>query len=124
MSYRLLADAVVLLHLFFILYAVFGGVLVLRFKRTIWLHLPAVIWAGAVEFAGWLCPLTRLENHFRIRAGLAGYSGGFIEHTFIPIIYPDALTRTHQVLLGAAVIAVNAIVYAAVVMRARHAGRG
>lgn len=122
MGDRLLADTVVLLHLTFIVYAVLGGLLVMRFPRSAWLHLPSALWAGAVECAGWSCPLTHLENHFRIRAGLTGYSGGFIEHTVIPIIYPDMLTRTHQILLGIVVVAVNAVLYAVVVNRARRVG--
>ncbi len=120
MPYRLLADAVLVLHLAFIVYAVLGGLLVISHPRTAWLHLPTVLWAGAVECAGWLCPLTHLENHFRIKAGLAGYAGGFIEHHLIPIIYPAALTHTHQILLGAAVLAVNAIIYGVIVTRARR----
>lgn len=123
MGYRLLADATVVLHLSFIIYAALGGLLVLRVPRTAWLHLPAVLWAGAVECAGGLCPLTHLENHFRIKAGLAGYAGGFIEHHLIPIIYPAALTRGHQLLLGAALVTVNVVVYTGIVIRARRAGR-
>lgn len=112
-----LADLVVLLHLGFILFVLFGGLLVLRRRRLMWLHLPVVAWGAAIEFVGWICPLTPLENRLRAAAGEAGYSGGFIEHYLIPLIYPAGLTRELQWLLGAAVLLVNAVVYWRVLRR-------
>ncbi|MFH1983516.1 MAG: DUF2784 domain-containing protein [Pseudomonadota bacterium] len=120
MGYRLLADAVLVLHLAFIVYAVFGGLLVMRRPRTAWLHLPAVAWAGAVECAGWRCPLTHLENHFRIKAGLEYYGGGFIEHLLNPVVYPEGLTRSHQILLGGAVLLLNVVIYVILVIHNRR----
>lgn len=107
MLYRLAADAVVLLHLGFILFVLLGGLLVLRWPRLAWLHVPAAVWGMAVEFLHLYCPLTPLENHFRALAGDHGYSGGFIEHYLIPLIYPAGLTEATQVVLGLIVAAVN-----------------
>jgi Protein of Unknown function (DUF2784) len=109
---RLLADAVVALHLAFILFVVGGGLLVARWRRLAWLHLPALAWGVLVEWAGWICPLTPLENALRARAGLAGYAGGFVEEYLIPVVYPPHLTRVIQVSLGVAAVALNVVVYA------------
>ena len=119
MGYRILADTVVTLHLAFILYAALGGFLALGWPRSAWLHVPTALWAAAVEFAGWVCPLTHLENHFRLKAGMSGYPGGFIEHYLLPAIYPSGLTRSVQVGLALLVVAVNVAVYALVRRRYR-----
>jgi hypothetical protein len=116
--YRLLADFVVLVHLAFVVFAVAGAVLVLRWRWLMWVHLPAVVWAALIEFAGWICPLTPLENRLRILGGGAGYSGGFVEHYVLPILYPSGLTRGVQVLLGSLVIVINVGVYSFLVVRA------
>jgi hypothetical protein len=106
-----LADAVLFLHLAFILFVVLGGLLVLLRRWLIWLHLPAVFWGILIEFAGWICPLTPLENWLRVQGGGNGFSGGFINHYLVSLIYPDGLTRELQWLLGALVLAINAAVY-------------
>lgn len=111
MSDRLLADAVVVLHLLFIVFALAGGALVLWRPRFAWLHLPAAVWAAYVEFSGTICPLTPLENTLRHRAGGAGYEGGFVEHYVIPLIYPPGLTPAVQYAIGAIVVAVNVVFY-------------
>lgn len=107
-----LADLVLLLHLGFVLFVLFGALLVLRWPGLAWLHLPAVVWGAAIEFGGWICPLTPLENHFRRLAGAAGYSGGFIEEYLLAALYPAGLTREIQIMLGLLVLAVNGAVYA------------
>lgn len=112
MLFRVLADAVVVLHLAFILFVVLGGLLVLRGPRVVWIHLPAATWGAAVELFGWICPLTPLENALR-RAGDAGaYGGGFVERYVVPVVYPAELTRDIQVVLGLAVVGVNTAIYA------------
>lgn len=108
---RLLADAVLVLHLGFILFVVFGGLVVLRHPRLAWLHLPAVAWGAATEFLGIICPLTPLENRLRVQGGEAGYGGGFVENYLTALIYPAGLTREVQLLLGALVIVINVAVY-------------
>ena len=109
--YGLLADLVVAVHFLFVLFVVFGGLLVLRWRRVAYIHIPAAIWGAAIEFAGWTCPLTPLENWLRRRAGDTGYSAGFIEHYILPVLYPSALTRDIQLLLGFAVIVLNVAIY-------------
>jgi uncharacterized protein DUF2784 len=102
---------VVGIHFLFVLFVVLGGLLVLRWPRVAYLHIPAAIWGAAIEFAGWVCPLTPLENELRRQAGSAGYSGSFIEHYILPVLYPSALSREIQLLLGFLVVAVNLAVY-------------
>jgi len=106
----ILADLIVFIHFSFILFVIFGGFLVLKWRKLIWLHLTAVTWGVLIEFAGWICPLTSLENQLRSTSG-GGYASSFIEHYIIPIIYPSALTREIQVSLGLAVILLNFFVY-------------
>ena len=111
MPYRLAADAVLAAHLAFVLFVVFGGLLVLRRPRLAWLHLPAVAWAALIEFSGWICPLTPLEVALRRGAGEAGYGGDFVEHYLVALIYPAGLTRELQVSIGVAVLLINLLVY-------------
>jgi hypothetical protein len=116
----LTADLLVVIHLAFIGFVVFGGLLALKWRRTLYLHLPAAVWGALIEFQGWLCPLTPLEQRLRTAAGEAGYQGGFVEHYVIPVIYPVDLTRNLQILLGVLVIAVNLGIYGWVIARYRH----
>jgi hypothetical protein len=111
MLYSLLADLVLILHLMFVLYVLFGGLLALKWPRTIGLHLPAVAWGVIVEFSGWLCPLTPLENWLRATGGGQGYEGNFLEHYLLALLYPDRLTRATQMVLGAIVIFLNVAIY-------------
>jgi hypothetical protein len=122
MLYRLLADAVLLLHLLFVAFVVGGGLLALRWRWMPWLHLPTLAWGATVEFTGWICPLTPLENILRAAGGEAGYSGGFIEHYLLPTLYPAALTREAQWLLGSGLLAFNAVVYLALWLRRHRRG--
>ena len=119
MLYRLLADAVVAFHGLFILFVVFGGFVAWRppWRWVVVVHLPCALWGMLIEFGGWICPLTPLENSLRARAGQAGYSGGFIEHYLLPAIYPAGLTPRIQVVLGSAVMGVNALAYAVLIRR-------
>jgi len=119
---RILADLVVGLHFVFVVFVVAGGLLVLRWPKVAFVHLPAAVWGAAIEFAGWVCPLTPLENSLRRQAGESGYSTGFLEHYLLPVLYPSALTRDTQLLLGAAVIGINLAIYV-YVLRRRHKRR-
>ncbi len=112
MPYKILADLVVVMHVGFILFAVAGGFLVLRWKRCAWIHIPAVLWAALIEFAGWVCPLTPLENWLREQGGAVSYETGFIDRHILPVLYPSALTQPTQVALGIAVLLVNLAIYA------------
>jgi hypothetical protein len=111
MTYRIAADAVLLLHLAFILFVVVGGLLVLQWPRLALLHLPAVVWGVTVEFLHLICPLTPLENRLRLAAGEQGYDGGFIEHYLVPLIYPAGLTPGIQLWLGTLVLLLNLVPY-------------
>jgi len=117
MLYRVLADLVIVVHLAFVLFAVFGGLLVLRWKRCAWLHVPCVVWAALIEFAGWLCPLTPLENWLREKGGAIAYRSGFVEHYILPILYPAVLTRRLQIALGLIVLGINLGIYGWVLYR-------
>jgi hypothetical protein len=124
MIYRLLADLVVALHLAFVVFVMLGGLLALRWPRASWVHVPAAAWGVTIELGGWVCPLTPLENALRRAAGEAGYAGGFVERYLLPVVYPGGLTREVQLVLAAAVVGVNVVVYAlAWQHRARSRGR-
>ena len=124
MLYRGLAEAVVVLHFAFVLFVVLGGLLVLRWPRLGWLHLPAAVWGGLIELTGLICPLTPLEKALREAGGLVGYEGGFIAHYILPVLYPAGLTRGIQVTLGVAVTLLNAAIYARVLRRRRRGAEG
>lgn len=111
MPYALLADLVLVLHATFILFVVFGGLLVFWRRRLIWLHLPAAAWGIVIEFQGWICPLTYLENDLRAAAGSSGYATGFIDHYLVPLVYPSGLTHEIQILLGLVVLIINTVIY-------------
>ncbi len=117
MLYRIAADGLLVLHLVFVLFALLGGLLVLRTPRFAWLHLPAVAWAAFVEFTGRLCPLTPLEVALRQAAGDAGYAGDFLEHYLVAVIYPEGLTHNVQIILGATVLVVNVAIYVLILRR-------
>lgn len=111
MAYRAAADAILVSHLAFVLFVVFGALLLLRWPLLAWLQIPAVVWAAFIEFSGTICPLTPLEVALRQRAGQAGYGGGFIDHYLVSLLYPEGLTQNTQTMLGAAVVAINTAIY-------------
>ena len=115
MAWRLLADLLLLVHLAFIVFVLLGGLLVRRRRSLALLHLPAACWGAWVEFSGTICPLTPWEQAARLRAGEAGWQGDFVEHYLLRLIYPDGLTQTVMWVLGVAVLAINALVYAPIV---------
>jgi hypothetical protein len=111
MIYKWLADGLVIFHAAFAAFVVLGGLVVIRWPRLAWVHIPAAIWGAWIEFSGWICPLTPLENAWRVRAGEMGYNGGFIDHYVVSALYPAALTRETQWVLGACVVLVNVTAY-------------
>ncbi|MHB8494780.1 MAG: DUF2784 domain-containing protein [Casimicrobiaceae bacterium] len=111
MLFRIAADAVLVLHLAFIVFALFGAILAARWRWLPLVHLPAAAWGFFIEISGRVCPLTDLENGLRLRAGQAGYRGGFIEHYLLSVIYPSGLTRDVQFALAGVVLVVNAAIY-------------
>lgn len=117
MIYRIFADLVLIAHFTFIVFAIFGGLLVLYRFRMIWLHLPALAWGATIVAVGAVCPLTPLEKTLRNMAGQQAYSGSFLEHYLLLAIYPPGLTREVQILLAAGLIVFNIIIYAMVYWR-------
>jgi hypothetical protein len=117
--YALLADLVLLLHAAFVVFVVLGGLLVLWKRKLAWLHIPCAAWGALIEFRGWICPLTYLENDLRVAAGGSGYEGDFIGHYLAQLVYPPGLTSGMQLLLGTSVILINVVIYTLVWRRAR-----
>ena len=116
MLYRVLADGTVAVHLLFILFVLLGGLLVFRWPKMAWVHVPTFVWGVMIEFAGWICPLTYLENHWRMRGAAEGYATSFVERYIVPLIYPELLfpggfPRTGFVLIGVFVLTLNATIY-------------
>jgi hypothetical protein len=107
------------IHLTFILFVVFGALLVVRFRRLAWIHVPAVIWGASAVLLGLTCPLTPIENQLLQLSGAAGYADSFIGHYLVPLIYPDALTRQVQAAMGIGVIAINLLIYSVIAARRR-----
>ncbi|UCH91906.1 MAG: DUF2784 domain-containing protein [Nitrospirota bacterium] len=111
MIWRALADLVLLIHLAFIVFVIVGGFFASRWRWLPWIHLPAVAWAVVLEFSGWICPLTPLENSLRQASGEAGYAGGFLEHYLVQVVYPEALTPEIQIYIGLGVLLINGMAY-------------
>jgi hypothetical protein len=122
-GYRLLADALVVFHFAFLLFVVLGGWLVWRWPRLAWLHLPCAVWGALVELTGLVCPLTPLEGWLRQRAGMQAYTGGFIAHYLLRVLYPAGLTRGIQLVLAVVVVAINGAAYATLIRRTGRARR-
>jgi len=124
MPYRVLADLVLAFHAVFVVFAILGGILVLRWRRILWLHVPAVSWGVVVEFTGWICPLTPLENSLRTAGGGQAYSGDFVQHCIFPLLYSTTLTRSDQISFGLGLLLINVAVYGLVFHRLRRASAG
>ena len=120
MIYTLTADAIVILHLSYVIFVVAGGTLVFRWSWIALLHLPALAWGVLLELNGWLCPLTPLELRLREASGESGYNSGFIEHYILPVLYPDELDRTMQIVIGCFVLAINIAIYGRLLWRIRR----
>ena len=119
----MMAELIVVFHFAFVIFVVLGGLLALWWPRVIWVHIPAVIWGVAIEFGGWICPLTPLEQRLRQQQGESGYRGDFIAHYILPALYPEGLTRRDQLLLGGVALTFNIAVYALVFLRRRQSPR-
>ena len=117
-----LATLTLLLHFSFILFVIFGALLILRFKKIIYFHIPAVAWGAYIEFSHSICPLTHLENYFLKKAGKNQYSIDFIENCVFKIIYPPALNYEIQTYLGVILIFVNLVIYYYIVKKSRTGG--
>ena len=117
MIYRVLADMTFLLHLLFILFVVFGGLIAFRWRKIIWIHIPLAIWGVIVEWGDIICPLTPLENYLRSLGGGQEYELSFMEKYLYPIVYLETLDRELQFILGLLVIAINIFIYGIIIRR-------
>jgi hypothetical protein len=117
MIYLFLSDLIVVIHLGFVLFAVLGGLLVLKWKGLAWVHVPACLWAALIEFVGWVCPLTPLENWLREKGGGFPYQTTFMEHYILPLLYPPILSRNLQIFLGFLVLSINLGLYGWIIWR-------
>jgi hypothetical protein len=115
-----MADFIVALHFAFVLFVALGGLLALAWPRVAWLHIPAVLWGALIEFTGWICPLTPLENYLRQRQGQQQYEGDFIARYFLHVLYPDGLTRNDQLMLGGLALGLNLAIYGLVFLKHRR----
>jgi len=122
--YIILAELVMLVHFSFLAFVVFGALLVAWRKWVALLHIPAFVWGALISFMGWPCPLTPLENHFLRLGGREGYDTGFIEHYIAPVLYPEGLTRTDQVVMGAGLLVLNVALYSWIFRRTRGPEQG
>lgn len=123
MPWSILADALLVLHGLFIVWATLGALAVWRWPRLAWAHLPALAWGIWIEATAGICPLTPLENALRQRAGQRGYDTSFIDHHLGALIYPQGLTPAAQWRLALALAAFNLLVYGAMVWRRRRGRR-
>ena len=122
MLYSILADTVIIFHFAFVLFVIFGGLLLFFSNKIALLHIPAAVWGALIEFSGWICPLTPLENSLLAKAGRNVYANGFIDNYVLPVLYPGGLTRNIQLAMGSTVILINLIVYGIVAKRLIHDG--
>ena len=117
MVYQIFANLVVVIHLVFVIFAVLGAVLIIWRRWIVWMHIPALLWAVWIEFAGGICPLTPLENWFRIKTGQGGYEGDFVATYLLPVLYPAGLTRDVQLILALVVVVINVALYGSIVYK-------
>ena len=122
MLWRTLADLLVVVHLAFVGFVIFGGFLAWKWRAVILAHLPALAWGLWIEVSGWICPLTSLEDRLRHLAGEAGYRGGFLHHYVLPVLYPPGLTRPNQWVLAGLLLAINGAAYGLVAARWKRRG--
>ena len=120
--FEIFATLALLLHFSFILFVIFGAALILKFKKIIYVHIPAVAWGAYIELSHSICPLTHLENYFLKKAGKDQYSVDFIENYIFKIIYPPALNYEIQTYLGVILIFVNLVIYYYIVKKIRTGG--
>ena len=118
-----MADVIVVFHFAFVIFVLLGGVLALAWPRVVWIHVPAVVWAVLIEFTGWICPLTPLENLLRRQEARPEYQGDFIARYILPVLYPGGLTRNCQFILGCIALTSNVAIYAPIVLRRRRLAR-
>jgi hypothetical protein len=116
--FRIAADAVVVVHVGFIVFVAVGGLLAWRWSRLLWLHVPSVAWAVAIVSVGFLCPLTPLERHLRRLGDEQGYQGGFVDRYIEDVIYPGRFTWLARTLVAVLIL----VGWAGLAVRRRRRG--
>jgi hypothetical protein len=124
MIWSTIADALVVVHFAFTAFVIFGGFLCWRWPRLALAHLPALAWGCWIEVSHSVCPLTPLENHWRLLAGEAGYQEGFLAHYLVRVLYPPGLTWHVQAELAVLLVAINVVAYAGLARRRRRQAPG
>ena len=109
--YELFAKVTLIIHLIFILFVIFGGLLFFISSKIIYIHLPALLWGIYIELTNSVCPLTFLENWFLYKGELTTYSNDFINNYLFPIIYPGSINNEIQIYLGLSLIVINILIY-------------
>ena len=115
--YEITADLLLIIHFTFLLFVVFGALLIFASIKIIFIHIPVVIWGSYIELTNSICPLTYLENWFLHKANLTTYSEGFIQNYLVPIVYPMNLTKDLQIYLGITLIVINMIIYGFIISK-------
>ena len=110
--HELAADIILIIHFLFILFVIFGALLLFVEKKIVFIHIPAIIWGSYIELTHSICPLTYLENWLLQKANLTTYSEGFIQYYLVTIVYPTNLTKDLQIFLGISLIVINIVIYA------------
>jgi hypothetical protein len=113
-----LAEAVVVLHLAFLAYMVFGGFLALRRFRLIWPHIATTVYSFYVTLTSFTCPATRLEKWLLEMGGETPYEGSFIARYVRGTLYPPEYETAIWMTAMAVAIASQAFV---LTRRRRHA---
>ena len=109
--WRVVAAGLAALHVAYVVYVLFGALLVLVWPRSIWIHLAAVAWAGGTMIGNLGCPVTTWEKDALRRAGRDPYPEGFLQHHVLRRVFPADNARRNHVLLGLFALAVNAFLY-------------
>ncbi len=112
--FQAFAQLVLLIHILFSLTAMFGGFGVLICLSSMWIHIPLMLWAAAVNLFSWTCPLTPLEKRLWRAGGREEYEGGFLIHYLGPLLNLETASRKLEVQTGAVILIWNLLVYAIV----------
>ena len=109
--YLILADFIVFLHFLFIVYVLFGGLLIYKWRKMIYPHMLALLWGFYIEITGSICPLTPLEVKLRVLGGVDPYEGGFISHYLVTLIYPQDYDINLRIVGTLILVSCNVVIY-------------
>jgi uncharacterized protein DUF2784 len=107
---RGLAETVLIVHLAFIVWVMFGALVTRARPWLAAVHVASLVYGIIAELGPWPCPLTVAENYFEARGGLTPYQGPFLLHYLDAIVYPN-LPYTLLIACGVAVCVINLVIY-------------